>query len=79
VQFLWTHAQQEVTALHFAIALAYYGLMHVPKELFAIEMDVATQNPQGQLCINFARMLQTVCNVMDNRFLSSVIRYFFIQ
>lgn len=60
VQFLWTTAQQEVVALHFAIALAYYGVLRVPRELFAVEIDIGTYDERGQLCINFARMVQVV-------------------
>ena len=46
VQYLW-NIQHEVDALHFSIALAYYGVLKIPAEFQIIEVDI------GMLAIGY--------------------------
>ncbi|ORY89113.1 NIC-domain-containing protein [Leucosporidium creatinivorum] len=61
IAFLYQHSQYQADAVHFAIALAYYGLLRIPARSKTAEVDllVVEADPSGYdlTRLNFARLL----------------------
>ncbi|KAM0790861.1 hypothetical protein ACM66B_004702 [Microbotryomycetes sp. NB124-2] len=62
VAFLYLHSQYQTDAVHFAIAMAYYGLLRIPGKQKSSDVDllVADQDASGYEAprLNFARLVQ---------------------
>ncbi|KAJ9092511.1 hypothetical protein QFC19_008725 [Naganishia cerealis] len=57
IQFLYEKARLEIDAVHFAIGLAYYGLLRVPSKELQSETGILT-NVEEEHYFNFARLIQ---------------------
>ncbi|KAG4304826.1 hypothetical protein PORY_001879 [Pneumocystis oryctolagi] len=55
VHYLYSY--YPVDAVHFAIALAYYGLLHIPSNDDCSEMELLSVNNDNVACLNFSRLL----------------------
>ncbi|GMK55571.1 hypothetical protein CspeluHIS016_0206270 [Cutaneotrichosporon spelunceum] len=55
VAYLYSKPQLRADAVHFAIALQYYGLLRVPR---ADEIDILTGTDSDEPALNFARVIQ---------------------
>ncbi|KAJ8100619.1 Nup93/Nic96-domain-containing protein [Lipomyces tetrasporus] len=53
----YIYKYQPVDAVHFAIGLAYYGLLRVSADTTSLDADLLTVDTQGRPEINFARLL----------------------
>eukprot|EP00158_Paraphelidium_tribonemae_P008149 Partr_v1_DN28494_c2_g1_i2_m41276 putative Nup93/Nic96 len=65
IQFLWTNGL-EVDALHFSIALAYYGLLRIPRDVDSLESDISYVD-NNFIIIHFAQMLRLYFQRMCSR------------
>ncbi|KAJ9106083.1 hypothetical protein QFC21_001223 [Naganishia friedmannii] len=57
IQFLYEKARMEIDAVHFAIGLAYYGMLRVPSKEQQSETGILTSVGEEQY-FNFARLIQ---------------------
>ncbi|KAG5438139.1 hypothetical protein PCANB_002990 [Pneumocystis canis] len=55
VHYLYSY--YPVDAVHFAIALAYYGLLHIPSISDSSETELLSINDNNIACLNFSRLL----------------------
>ncbi|KTW29977.1 linker nucleoporin NIC96 [Pneumocystis jirovecii RU7] len=55
VHYLYSY--HPVDAVHFAIALAYYGLLHIPTIDNCLETELLSINDKNIACLNFSRLL----------------------
>ncbi|WVQ85347.1 hypothetical protein IAT38_007512 [Cryptococcus sp. DSM 104549] len=55
VAYLYTKPQLKTDALHFAVALSYYGLLRVTPKGDEAEL-LSTDDSTGAVCLNFARL-----------------------
>ncbi|KAG8823281.1 hypothetical protein FRC19_004266 [Serendipita sp. 401] len=57
VAALYENSDLQVDAVHFAIALAYYGLLRVPSKAESSDVDILSTTSSGQPALNFALLI----------------------
>ncbi|KAK4705630.1 nuclear pore complex protein Nup93, partial [Phenoliferia sp. Uapishka_3] len=56
IDFLFRQSQLQTDAVHFAIALSYFGLLRVPSQPSAVNLLIE-EGPSKVPCLNFSRLL----------------------
>ncbi|ORZ06875.1 Nup93/Nic96-domain-containing protein [Absidia repens] len=56
ISYLYQFEQTRIPAVHYAIALAYYGLLNIPKDPIISGADIVLETNQ-QITFNFARLI----------------------
>ncbi|KAG8834375.1 hypothetical protein FRC17_009050 [Serendipita sp. 399] len=57
VAALYENPDLQVDSVHFAIALAYYGLLRVPSKAESSDVDILSTTSSGQPALNFALLI----------------------
>ncbi|KAK9686455.1 nuclear pore complex subunit [Basidiobolus ranarum] len=67
VHYLYVSNRYQVEAVHFAIALSYYGLLRVPKDLQSLGMDLLIKNQDliglESVSFNISRMIHQYTSI----------------
>ncbi|KWU41638.1 NIC-domain-containing protein [Rhodotorula sp. JG-1b] len=78
IAFLQQHSQYQADAVHFAIALAYYGLLRVPARGHAADVEFLTDAKTETPSISFARLLHRYTRLFAQSDAAEALQYLYL-
>ncbi|KAK4050856.1 nuclear pore complex subunit [Microbotryomycetes sp. JL201] len=82
IAFLYLHAQYQTDAVHFAIALAYYGLLRIPGKQKSSDVDLLVADHDGSGYeaprLNFARLIQRYTRAFAHTDTEEALNYLYL-
>ncbi|TIA94364.1 hypothetical protein E3P81_00121 [Wallemia ichthyophaga] len=78
VAYLYNNVQYQVDAVHFAVALSYYGLLRAPEKSHTSEIELLTADANGQPTLDFARMIQRYTRIFAKTDPCEALQYLYL-
>ncbi|KAI9315892.1 Nup93/Nic96-domain-containing protein [Dichotomocladium elegans] len=78
IDYLYKNEKSRIEAVHFAIALAYHGLLHIPEDPLAPTIDLLVSGQDGQVKINFARLIYQYSRLFSTADPKDTLQYFYL-
>ncbi|GAA5993540.1 hypothetical protein JCM10908_000639 [Rhodotorula pacifica] len=78
IAFLQQHSQYQADAVHFAIALAYYGLSRVPARGKAADVELLTDAKSDTPSLAFARLLHRYTRLFAQSDAAEALQYLYL-
>ncbi|BGP34324.1 nuclear pore complex subunit [Rhodotorula toruloides] len=78
IAFLQQHSQYQADAVHFAIALAYYGLLRVSPRSKAADVELLVDGNTGTPAISFARLIHRYTRLFAHSDAAEALQYLYL-
>ncbi|KAF7720998.1 hypothetical protein EC973_005635 [Apophysomyces ossiformis] len=78
VNYLYKHEKTRLEAVHFAIALVYYGLLRIPAQPLTASIDLLILEDDSRVSLNFTRLIYQYIRLFSTSNPRQALQYLFL-